>query len=70
MFIVTNYYNRRVGFGNEFVKEIHSWGKPVVVVTNSPFPFTVQDDYPAVVINYSSSPESYAAVARILFGDA
>ena len=67
LFIVTNYYNRRVGFGNEFVKEIHSWQKPVVVVTNSPFPFTVQDDYPTVVINYSSSPESYAEVARILF---
>ena len=67
LFIVTNYYNRRVGFGNEFVKEIHSWGKPVVVVTNNPFPFTVQDDYPTVVINYSSSPESYAEVARILF---
>jgi beta-N-acetylhexosaminidase len=67
MFIVTNYYNRRVGFGNEFVKEIHSWGRPVVVVTNSPFPFTVQDEYATIVINYSSSPESYAEVARILF---
>ena len=69
LFIVTNYYNRRVGFGNEFVKEIHSWGKPVVVVTNNPFPFTVQPDYGTVVINYSSSPESYAEVARRLFGD-
>ena len=67
LFIVTNYYNRRVGYGNEFVKEIHSWGKPVVVVTNSPFPFTVQPDYGTVIINYSSSPESYAEVAKILF---
>lgn len=68
MFIVTNYYNRRIGYGNEFVKEIHSWGKPVVVVTNGPFPFTVQPEYKTVVINYSSSPESYAAVAAKLFG--
>jgi beta-glucosidase-like glycosyl hydrolase len=67
LFIVTNYYNRRVGYGNEFVKEIHGWGKPVVVVTNSPFPFTVQPDYGTVVINYCSSPESYAEVARRLF---
>jgi beta-N-acetylhexosaminidase len=67
MFIVTNYYNRRIGFGNEFVKEIHSWGKPVVVVTNSPFPFTIQDEYRTIVINYSSSPESYADVAKVLF---
>ncbi len=70
LFIVTNYYNRRVGYGNDFVKEVHSWGKPVVVVTNAPFPFTVLDEYQTLIINYSSSPESYAEVARILFGDA
>ncbi|MFO7871754.1 MAG: glycoside hydrolase family 3 N-terminal domain-containing protein [Kiritimatiellia bacterium] len=68
MFIVTNYYNRRVGYGNEFVKEIHGWGKPVVVVTNAPFPFTVLPEYKTVIINYSSSPESYAETARRLFG--
>ncbi len=68
VFIVTNFYNRRIGYGNEFVKEIHGWGKPVVVVTNAPFPFTVLPDYKTVVINYSSSPESYAEVARVLFG--
>jgi beta-N-acetylhexosaminidase len=68
LFIVTNFYNRRIGFGNEFVKEIHGWGKPVVVITNSPFPFTIQPEYKTIVINYCSSPESYAEVARVLFG--
>lgn len=66
-FVVTNFYNRRIGYGNEFVKEIISWGKPVVIVTNAPFPFTVQDEYGTIIINYSSSPESYEEVARILF---
>jgi beta-N-acetylhexosaminidase len=67
LFIVTNYYNRRVGHGNQFVKEIHSWGRPVVVVTNSPFGFTVQPEYRTIVITYSSAPEAYAEVARRLF---
>lgn len=69
LYIVTNYFNRRVGAGggNEFVEKIHTWGKPVIVITNSPYSLTVRPEYKTVIINYSSAPEAYAEVARKIF---
>ncbi len=69
LFIVTNYFNRRVGVGggNAFVEKIHTWGKPVIVVTNSPYELTVRPQYKTVIVTYSSAPEAYAEIARIIF---
>jgi len=66
--IVTNYFNRRQSDGNDFVKEIHGWGKPVIVVTNSPYPFTVQPEYSTVILTYGCSPESLEETAKLIFG--
>lgn len=67
--IVTNYFDRRnPDSGNSFVKELHSkTDKPVIVVTNSPYSFTVQEEYKTVVCTYSSSVESFKALANVLF---
>jgi beta-N-acetylhexosaminidase len=67
LIIITNYYNRRVGFGDSFVEDVHKWGKPVIVVTNSPYPLTVRPEYKTVIVNYSSAPAAYAEVAKKIF---
>jgi hypothetical protein len=66
--IITNYFNRRQSDGNDFVKEIHDWGKPVIVVTNSPYPFTLQPEYSTVILTYGCSPESLEETAKLIFG--
>jgi beta-N-acetylhexosaminidase len=66
--IMTNYFNRRQSDGNAFVQEIHSWGKPVIVVTNSPYPFTVQPEYGTVIVTYGCSPETLEETAKLIYG--
>ena len=65
--VITNYYFRRYSNGNEFVKELMKLGKPVVVVTNSPYSFSVAPEYETIIMNYGASPESYDEVAKRLF---
>jgi beta-N-acetylhexosaminidase len=66
--VMTNYYYRRGSCGNEFVQELVRLGKPVVIVTDSPYPVTVRPEYSTVVLSYGISPESMEAIADILFG--
>ena len=67
--IVTNYFDRRnPDSGNNFVKELHEKsGKPVIVVTNSPYQFTILDEYKTVICTYSSSVESFKVLANTIF---
>lgn len=65
--ITTNYFDRRNAGEDSFVAKLHEHGKPVVVITNSPYPFTVSDDYQTVIVTYGSSPESMAAAAKMVF---
>ncbi len=67
--VITNYYGRRHLDGNDFVKEIVSWGKPTVVVTNSPYPFTVVDEYKTVICTHGCSTESMDATAKLLYNN-
>ncbi len=66
--IITNYYSRRHLNGNEFVKEIVNWGKPTIVISNSPFPFTVLPEYKTVIVTHGASTESMQEVAKKIFG--
>lgn len=69
--IITNYFDRRSPeSGNNFVQELHQkTDKPIIVMTNSPYPFTVQPEYKTVVCTYSSSVESAEAFADTIFGE-
>ncbi len=69
--VITNYFDRRSpDSGNSFVKELHEkTDKPIIVVTNSPYPFTVQDDYKTVICSYSSSLESSREIANTIYGE-
>ena len=67
--IITNYYYRQKGgSGNSFVKQLHELcGKPVIVVTNSPYPFSVSPDFKTVVVTYGASPEIMSRIAELIF---
>jgi beta-N-acetylhexosaminidase len=65
--ITTNYFDRRKPGEDAFVKELHKHGKPVIVITNSPYPFTVSPEYQTVIVTYGSAPESMAAAARAVY---
>ncbi len=67
--VITNYYFRRYANGNEFVKSLMATGKPVVVITNSPYKFSLVPEYETVVMNYGASVQSFNEVAKLLFGD-
>jgi len=66
--VITNYYGRRHLDGNTFVKEIVSWGKPTIVVTNSPYGFTVLPEYKTVVCTYGCSTELLNQAAKVIYG--
>ena len=65
---MTNYHGRRFQGGNNFVKKVHEWGKPVIVVTNAPDPFTVDPAFKTVICTYGCSNYSLEAAARTIFG--
>ena len=68
--VTTNYFDRRAHAEGAFVQEIidAAGDKPVVVVTNSPYPFTVSDTYKTVLCTYGVSPESLQAAVRTIYG--
>ena len=67
--VVTNYFDRRnPESGNSFVKELHEkTDKPIIVVSNSPYEFTILDEYKTAICTYSSSVESFKELANVIF---
>jgi beta-N-acetylhexosaminidase len=68
--VITSYYGRAEGWNEEsgFVEEIAACGKPVIVVTNSPFPFTVKPGFRNVIVTYGVSPECLDEAAKAIYG--
>ena len=64
--VVTNFFGRRAGGGGDFVEQLHQMGlnKPIVVVTNNPYPMTVSAEFETVVLAYANSPEAYEVIAE------
>lgn len=65
--VATNYYHRRNANGTAYINGLASGNKPVVIVTNCPYEFTISDDYDTILMCYGGSPESMESVAKILF---
>ena len=69
--VLTNTYYRRGANGHEFVQEFcRNCEKPVVVVTNTDLPLSLDDSFDSVVLSFGSSPECVKEVARHLYGKA
>jgi beta-N-acetylhexosaminidase len=68
--VTTNYFHYKIAAGIcEVVDELLATGKPVVVVANNPFAFSVKAHYPTVVVCYNpAGRENMGAVADILYG--
>lgn len=66
--VATHYYFLFHGHDDAFIQELAASGKPLVVVTNSPYPVTVKDEYRTILLSYGGTPEILDEVARRLFG--
>ena len=66
--VATNYYYRRAGNSTQFIEHLSTLSKPLIVITNTPYPFGVSPAFKTVVISYGASPESMKHVAEAIFG--
>ncbi len=69
--VTTNYYYHKAAAAiGDIVRELMQTGKPVIVVTNTPYEFGAEPEFPSVVVCYQpGGREHMKAVADMLFGD-
>ena len=71
LIVCTNYYNlRQHNKITDLIYKLEELGKPMVVISNTPFEkFTVPERFPTVVVNLSpGGRENAKAIADVLFG--
>lgn len=67
--VVTNWIGHRANREmTEFIKRIEGAGKPVIVVTSSPYRSAMTENYPTMLNIYGANPESLRAAGEIIFG--
>jgi len=67
--VATNYYWRLLPANNsDLIRRLIALGKKVVVVTNCPYELGAVAEAGTVVCNYSVTPESLRAAAKLLYG--
>ena len=67
--VATNYYWRLLPANNsELIRRLIARGKKVVVVTNCPYELGAVAEASTVVCNYSVTPESLRAAAKVIYG--
>ncbi|MBN1257032.1 MAG: hypothetical protein JXA52_04935 [Planctomycetes bacterium] len=66
--VAVGYYNRGLHEDTRpFLRELRNFGKPVVLVTNNPFPLIIPDEYGTVVCAYDLLHDTLKAAADFLF---
>jgi beta-N-acetylhexosaminidase len=67
--VATNYYWRLLPANNsDLIRRLIARGKKVVVVTNCPYELGAVAEASTVVCNYSVTPESLRAAAKVVYG--
>ena len=67
--VVTNYYWRLCPANNtDLIRSLIAKGKRVIVVTNCPYELGAVPEAATVICNYSVTPESLKAAARLIYG--
>ena len=67
--VATNYYWRLCPANNtDLIKKLISQGRKVIVVTNCPYELGALPEAHTVICNYSVSPESLKAAAKVIYG--
>lgn len=65
--VATNWEVHRLHrFNTPMVEELLGCGKPVIVVTNSPY--RVSEKFPTVLVTFGDNPESLRAVVEVIYG--
>lgn len=69
--VMTNYYyHKNASASSEFVREVQKSGKPVIVVTNTPYEMGAPADFPTVITSFNpGGRECLSAVAKTIFGE-
>ena len=69
LIVATNYYWRLCPANNtELIRKLITMGKKVIVVTNCPYELGAVPEAATVICNYSVTPESLKAAARMVYG--
>lgn len=67
--VATNYYWRLCPANNtDLIRKLIAMGKKVIVVTNCPYELGAVPEAVTVICNYSVTPESLKAAARMVYG--
>ncbi len=68
--VTTNYYYHKAASAiTDLVKEIQKCGKPMVVVTNTPYPVAADPEFGTVIASFNpGGMEQLKAVAEVLYG--
>ncbi len=66
--VMTNYHDRRHESDKTFVNEMMETGKPVIVVTNGPYPLTVRPEYKTVICTYGCDALILEQAAKLIYG--
>ncbi|MDX2432580.1 MAG: glycoside hydrolase family 3 N-terminal domain-containing protein [Bacteroides sp.] len=68
--VLTNYYWRLLPANNsDLIRKLIALGKKVIVVTNCPYELGAPAEAKTVICNYSITPESLKAAARLIYGE-
>jgi len=65
--IMTHYFDRRGTYEKRSIKMVSDSGKPLIVITNSPFPLVVKEYMKTVICTHGVTPECLDAAARVIF---
>lgn len=69
--VTTNYYYHKAATSiSDFVREIMKYGKPVIVVSNTPYEFSAPKDFSTIIVSFNpGGREHLRAVSRIIYGE-
>ncbi|MBN2411937.1 hypothetical protein JXQ31_09620 [candidate division KSB1 bacterium] len=70
LIVTTNYYYHKAAAAmTDLVRELHQYGKPVIVITNNPFELASPPDFPTVITIFSAgSRENLRAAVKVVYG--
>ena len=68
--VATNYYYHKAAcLMTDLVREMHKKGKPVIVITNNPFPQAAPEEFPtAITIFTAGGRENLRAATKVIYG--
>jgi hypothetical protein len=68
--VMTNFYIRGKLANNQFIESLKNYTqKPLIVITNTPYPISVPKKMDNLIVTYATSPHNIEVCAALLFGE-